>query len=156
MKRNHPGLISVIVPVYNAEEYLMRGLDSLKNQTYADIEVILVDDGSTDSSGAICDRYAAEDPRFHVIHQNNLGAAAATNCGIEACHGDYLMFMDDDDYMAPDMGEKLLGVLLQEKVDISICGFFIAYPDGRCVTVKNTNKILTGKQAVREYFEKII
>lgn len=95
-------LISIIVPVYNVEKYLPRCLDSLAFQTLKEIEIILVDDGSTDNSGDLCDRYAEKDPRFHVIHQESAGLSAARNRGMEASRADWLMFVDSDDYVSPD------------------------------------------------------
>ena len=95
-------LISVIVPVYNVEKYLPRCLDSLANQSYRNLEIILVDDGSTDSSGRICDDYAARDSRAKVIHKSNQGAWSARNTGQTASSGEYMLFPDADDYFHPD------------------------------------------------------
>ena len=95
-------LISVIVPVYNAEAYLPRCLDCLANQSYNNLEIILVDDGSTDSSGRICDEYVARDSRAKVIHKTNQGAWAARNTGQAASKGEYMLFPDADDYFHPD------------------------------------------------------
>lgn len=105
-------LISVIVPVYNAEENLRHCLDSIAWQTHKDLQIITVDDGSTDSSGAICDEYAAADPRFEVIHQSNAGIAAAQNAGLDAANGQFIAFCDDDDILAATNIEKLLTVLV--------------------------------------------
>ena len=88
---------SVIVPVYNVEQYLIRCLESLRRQTFEGYEAILVDDGSTDRSGAICDRYADMDSRFRVIHRQNGGLAAARNTGLDKAQGAYIMFLDSDD-----------------------------------------------------------
>ena len=101
-------LVSIIVPVYNAEKYLRRCLGSIAGQTFADFECILVDDGSTDGSPAICDEWAANDGRFQVIHQKNGGASAARNAGIEAARAPWLLFADADDALAPDAVETLL------------------------------------------------
>ena len=90
---------SIIVPVYNVEAYLIRCLDSLRTQTYGDYEALLVDDGSTDSSGRLCDEYAGRDGRFRVIHRINGGLAAARNTGLDAAGGKYIMFLDSDDYL---------------------------------------------------------
>ena len=95
--------ISIIVPVYNAEEYLSRCLDSILEQDMTSYEVILVDDGSTDSSSLICDRYSATDPRFRTIHKPNGGVSSARNAGLNLAKGEYLMFVDSDDYIADDM-----------------------------------------------------
>ena len=95
------GVISVVVPVYNVADYLPACLDSILSQDYDALEVILIDDGSTDASGAICDDYAARDSRVRVIHQKNGGAAAAKNAGLRAAGGEYLSFVDSDDYLEP-------------------------------------------------------
>lgn len=91
-------LLSIIVPVYNSSTYLVRCVDSIINQTYANTDIILVDDGSTDDSGTICDDYAQKDCRVHVIHQTNGGMSSARNRGLEMCKGDYVTFIDSDDY----------------------------------------------------------
>lgn len=93
-------LISVIIPVYNVEPYLKKCLDSVVAQTYKEIEIILVDDGSTDGSGLICDEYAARDKRIKVIHKQNGGLSDARNVGLERCGGRYVTFIDSDDYVA--------------------------------------------------------
>lgn len=103
-------MISIIVPVYNVESYLPRCMDSLFEQTYPAFEVILVDDGSTDMSGALCDRYAVQDPRIKVIHKKNGGLSSARNAGLDAAHGRYIMFLDGDDYLAPCALRLLSGV----------------------------------------------
>lgn len=105
-------LISVIIPVYNVEDFLPKCVDSVLNQSYDSLEIILVDDGSTDSSGSICDEYALKDNRIHVIHQPNSGVSAARNAAIDYFHGDYVVFIDGDDFIEPQMIE-LLHQLLQ-------------------------------------------
>ncbi len=95
-------LVSVIVPVYKVEPYLERCLDSLLNQTLKEIEIIIIDDGSPDRCGQICDAYAARDDQFRVVHQENRGLSAARNVGIEMAQADYLMFVDSDDWVHPD------------------------------------------------------
>ena len=95
--------ISVIVPVYNVQRYLRRCVDSILSQTFSNLEVILVDDGSPDRCGAICDEYAAADPRVKVIHKPNGGLSSARNAGIEAAAGEYLAFVDSDDWLDADM-----------------------------------------------------
>ena len=100
--------VSVIVPVYNAEKYLQECVDSILRQTLTDLELILVDDGSTDSSPAICDRYAEQDARVQVIHKPNGRAASARNAGLRAASGEYVAFVDSDDWISPEMYEKML------------------------------------------------
>ena len=116
--------ISVIVPVYNAQKYLERCLDSLQRQTYSNLEFILVDDGSSDNSLAICKQYAENDMRFRVLHQENAGVSAARNAGLQAATGDWLGFVDSDDYIEPDMYEYLIGLATKYVSDIAQCGLF--------------------------------
>ena len=101
-------MVSIVVPIYNVERYLPQCLDSITAQTYTDLEIILVDDGSVDGSGTICDRYAQHDSRFLVIHQNNAGAANAKNAGLDRATGDYITFIDSDDYAEQNWIERLV------------------------------------------------
>lgn len=114
--------ISVIVPVYNVEKYLSRCVDSILNQTYSDLEVILVDDGSKDASGSICDAYAAKDSRIRVIHKENGGLSSARNAGIDAATGAYLAFVDSDDWIEPETYSWLLEQLHRHKVKMVCAG----------------------------------
>lgn len=111
--------VSIIVPVYNAERYLYYCLDSIAAQTYENIEVLLIDDGSTDDSGMICDEYAAKDSRFRIFHTENRGIGAAQNFGLDQANGDYIVFVDNDDILAHQNIEKLLGVLLHSRADMA-------------------------------------
>ena len=120
-------LISVIVPVYNVKPYLSDCLDSIVAQTYADLEIILVDDGSTDGSGELCDQYAKRDGRVRVIHQKNSGVSAARNAGLAASTGGYIGFVDADDWIDPSMYESLIGAI--GDADIVCCGY-MDYPMG--------------------------
>ena len=95
-------LVSIVVPIYNVEKYLKRCVNSLLNQTYKNIEIILVDDGSTDSSGAICDQYKPKDNRIVVVHKSNGGLSDARNTGIDMARGEYIAFVDSDDYIHED------------------------------------------------------
>ena len=113
-------LISVIVPVYRVERYLDRCLQSITEQTYRNLEIILVDDGSPDCSGAICDAWAAKDSRIRVIHKDNAGAGAARNTGLDVATGDIVSMIDSDDYLEVHMYEHLLS-LMAEDVDIAEC-----------------------------------
>jgi len=117
-------LISVIVPVYNVESYVAECIESIQNQTYMNLEIILVNDGSTDASSDICDQYAAYDERIKVIHKENAGVSAARNTGIEAANGDYIAFVDSDDYIAPNMYEDMLRILKENDLDILECTAF--------------------------------
>lgn len=114
--------ISVIVPVYKVEPYLRKCLDSIVNQTYQALEIILVDDGSPDNCGAICDEYAARDPRVRVIHKENGGLSSARNAALEVLTGDYIGFVDSDDWIEPEMFEILLRGLTEAQADIAVCG----------------------------------
>lgn len=114
-------LISVIIPVYNVEKYIERCVDSVKNQTLKEIEIILVDDGSKDNSGAICDSIAETDTRITVIHQQNMGPSEARNTGLKAAKGDYIGFIDGDDWIRNDFYEHLLNIARKEHADIVSC-----------------------------------
>lgn len=118
-------LISVIVPIYQVEAYLEECLDSILNQTYRQLEIILVDDGSPDRCGEICDRYASRDSRIKVIHQTNQGLSAARNVGMDMATGEYISFIDSDDYIAPHFYEKLLeGFKEHQEAKVTACQVF--------------------------------
>lgn len=117
-------LISIIVPVYDSEEYIGRCVESILNQTFKDFELILVDDGSTDRSGEICDSYALNDGRIQVVHKENGGPSDARNVGLDIASGQYIGFIDSDDYVAKDMYEALLCACLDYRADIAMCGRF--------------------------------
>lgn len=125
----HSPEISVIVPVYNVEKYLHRCIDSLLAQTYTDFELLLIDDGSTDASGRICDEYAGKDSRVRVFHKENGGASSARNHGLDNASGEWLAFCDADDWISPYMFEELLTTAENDKADIVFCDFYFAYPD---------------------------
>lgn len=116
-------LVSVIIPVYNVAKLLERCVDSVLAQTYANLEVILIDDGSTDMSGAFCDVYAKRDSRIRVIHQQNAGLSAARNAGLKIAKGQYVTFVDSDDAVRPRLIEHLLGLCIDYHVKMSICSF---------------------------------
>ncbi len=111
-------LVSIVIPVYNVELYLDECVQSVLQQTYRELQIILVDDGSTDSSGKICDRYARQDKRVKVIHKPNGGLSSARNTGLDAADGEYIYFLDSDDYIEPDAIEQLIAVVLNEKADM--------------------------------------
>ena len=115
--------VSIIVPVYQVEKYIRQCVDSILAQTFTDFELILVDDGSTDQSGQICDEYARADERVRVIHKKNGGLSDARNKGLDQAVGNYFMFVDSDDYIAPTMVECLYKTILNEKADIAVCNF---------------------------------
>lgn len=126
-------MISVIVPVYNAQNALNKCVDSILAQTYREFELILVDDGSTDASAEVCDRYAESDSRVKVVHQQNAGVAAARNSGLEAAGGEYLSFVDSDDYVEPDYLECMLDGIRHPGVDICWCDNCDEAPDGTVI-----------------------
>ena len=116
-------MISVIVPVYNVEEYLEECLNSIQHQTYTDIEVILVNDGSRDGSKEICERYCQQDPRFHLINQENKGLSGARNRGMTESKGEFITFVDSDDVIKDDMLEQLFKHMTSEEMDIVECWY---------------------------------
>lgn len=116
----HP-FVSIIVPIYNVEPYLRGCLDSLLNQTFKNFEVIMIDDGATDSSGAIADEYAAKDNRFQVIHQQNKGLSGARNTGLKVAKGSYISFLDSDDYFHPDFLNLMIETAQNEQTDVVFC-----------------------------------
>ena len=115
-------LISVIIPVYKAQAYLERCVGSIRNQTYRNLEIILVDDGSPDESGAMCDQFAQEDSRIRVIHKENGGPASARNAGLDAMTGEYVTFVDSDDHIDPLMYRELYQLSVEHGADIACCG----------------------------------
>ncbi len=117
-------LISIIVPVYKTEIYLHKCLNSIVNQTYKNLEIILIDDGSPDNCGEICDEYAAQDSRIKVIHQKNEGLSAARNAGLKIASGEYIGFVDSDDWIDMDMFEILLNGIVEHGAQIAICGYY--------------------------------
>ena len=122
-------IISIVVPIYNVEEYVTKCVESICKQSYQNLEIILVDDGSTDASGNLCDELFGMDGRIKVIHKANGGLSDARNCGIEIATGDYIAFIDGDDYIAPRMFETLLGNLKRFDADVSACGYDMVYSD---------------------------
>ena len=120
--------VSVIVPVYKAEAYLERCVDSLLAQTFRDFEILLIDDGSPDRSGEICDMYARKDDRVRVFHQKNSGVSMARQKGLDEARGEYVIHADPDDWVEPDMLEELYAKAKEEDADIVICDFYANYP----------------------------
>ena len=138
-------LVSIIVPIYNVEKYLRECVDSLLKQSYANIEILLIDDGSTDNSGRISDEYLSYD-NVRVYHKENGGLSDARNFGIEHSKGDFLAFVDSDDYVAEDYILKMLDKIQENKVDIVACSYYDISEDGRIFReVQDTNRILNEK-----------
>ena len=139
MERDNP-LVSIIVPVYNVANYLKKCLDSLVAQTYRAIEIILIDDGSTDTSGQICDTYNQKFKNIIVVHSTNSGQAAARNKGLSLATGEYIGFVDSDDWVEPDMYESLVNTALLENSDMVMCGYKACYPNKIIEFSRNTYK----------------
>ena len=131
-------LISVIVPIYNVSRYLERCMESLLHQTYKNIEIIMVDDGSSDDCGKKCDRYAAEEPRIKVIHKKNAGLGMARNSGLEIAEGEYVMFIDSDDYTDVRMIERLYHRLTEEGADTCFCRYYDTSSEGKNELARET------------------
>ena len=144
-------LISIIVRVYNVEPYLRQCLDSIVSQTYDNLQIIVVDDGSTDGCGMICDEYAAQDKRVEVFHLPNGGQATARNYAVEKSRGQWVGFVDGDDWIAPDMLEKMLMAVTQEDADMAVCGVIYAYRDGTNeLPITTEYKVLDSKEAAMD------
>ena len=130
---NTEPVVSVIVPVYKVEKYIKKCLNSIINQTYKNLEIILVDDGSPDKCPEICDEYAKKDNRIMVIHKNNGGLSDARNAGLDIASGKYVTFIDSDDYIAVDYIEKLYRALVDNGADMSLCSFI--FVDDNCSVI---------------------
>lgn len=150
-------LISVIVPVYKVEPWLERCVDSIRNQTYSNLEIILVDDGSPDNCGEICDRKALEDKRIKVIHRKNGGLSAARNSGIDVCQGEYVGFVDSDDVIHPEMYSRLYEDITKYGTKLAFCQPLVcgdtptSFPE-----VHPKEKCLSSKDVIRESLSRSI
>ena len=143
--------VSVIVPVYNVEDYLERCVGSIIGQNYQDLEIILVNDGSTDSSGIICDNLAQKDNRIRVIHKQNEGLGYARNSGLDVANGQYIFFVDSDDYIMPGIIKELVTAVTEYQADVASCG----YKSGKKeYYVYRKAQILTGIEATDRMFTK--
>lgn len=141
-------VVSVVVPVYNVENFIDKCVDSIVKQTYKNIQIILVDDGSTDSSGQLCDVWKNKDDRIQVIHQENGGLAHARNEGMKIVTGDYVLFVDSDDWIEKNMVEILLSNCLKYKADIGVCRYKRIYPDYTENNESGNSFCCTGEQAL--------
>lgn len=149
-------LLSIIVPVYNVKSYLKKCVESILNQTYTNLQIILVDDGSTDGSQDICDEYVQKDPRIVVIHKENGGLSTARNAGMDRAKGDYIAFVDSDDWLEPNMYEALISQLEKHEADIVACSFYEckgdekkAVGDSKNIRVIDTEEIFINKNQLR-------
>lgn len=132
-------LVSVIIPVFNVCSYLVEALDSVLQQTYDNLEIIIIDDGSTDGSREICDEYAEKDARILVIHQENRGLSAARNVGLDKMSGEFVVFLDPDDAYHPDYVKVMMNAMIREQADLVICRYTVNYTTGR-MTFKGNKK----------------
>lgn len=143
-------LVSVIVPVYNVENYMRKCIDSILNQTYTNLEIILVDDGATDHSAAICDEYAQIDHRIKVVHKQNGGLASARNAGLTVATGEYIAYVDSDDWVELEFIETLLACCKDNNAQMSICRYSDRFDEMPYEhTEKSYTMVWTGKDAVR-------
>lgn len=154
MKENHTDkpLVSVIIPVYGVEPFLRQCLDSVVGQTYENLEILVIDDGSTDRSGQIADEYAKRDQRIRVFHQENSGLSAARNAGLEQASGEYVICVDSDDYLCLNMLEELYRVIEETQADVAVCDYY-RLEDAHLQPVRvlpETEDVLTGDAAFRE------
>lgn len=148
-------LISIILPVYNVEKYISRCVESLINQTYTNIEIILVDDGSTDKSYTICEKYAEKDLRVKLFHKQNGGVSSARNVGLKNSNGEYITFVDSDDWVKEDMLEHLFKKLNDNNADISICTCIVASNESMWDPNKGKKDyIITREEAIKRLLYK--
>lgn len=146
-------LVSVIIPVFNVRSYLSESLESAINQTYKNLEIIVIDDGSTDGSGVICDEYSKKDQRLHVIHQERKGLSAARNTGLDLMRGDTVVFLDSDDAYHPHYVELMLKTMVREEADLVLCKSFVFDSKGNLISKRKRPLIVPGvynrKEALR-------
>lgn len=151
-------LISVIVPIYKVENFLCKCVDSILNQTYKNLEIILVDDGSPDKCGEICDEYAKKDSRIKVIHKENGGLSDARNAGIDVAQGDYFVFVDSDDYIDYEMIETLYYCIKNDNSDLALCSFTYVDEEGKEICERKNkspikNEIISTEQSLQKLCE---
>ncbi len=144
--------ISVIVPVYKAEKYLHKCVDSLLSQTFRDFEVLLVDDGSPDRSGEICDEYARKDNRVRVFHKENGGVSSARQCGLDNARGEYTIHADPDDWVEPNMLEELYRKAKAENADVIVCDYYYEYGN-KTIVHKQSFGTTSGKDLIIHIFQ---
>ena len=148
--------VSVVLPIYNVEKYLKKSVQSVQNQTYRNLEIILVDDGSKDSSGRICDELSKEDSRIQVVHKNNGGLASARNSGYEVATGEYVMYIDSDDCVKEDTVKKCVDAIERDKSDVVIFGYEKVSEDGNILEVCSwDNKIYSHNEMTEHLYRAI-
>lgn len=151
MDFNSNPLVSIIIPIYNVENYLEQCIISVVHQTYKNLEIILVNDGSSDNSGKICDDFALMDKRIKVIHKMNGGLSSARNAGIDIAKGEYLGFVDSDDTIEPFMYEKLMTAIKRDGTDLAVCAINYVFENGKKLTKTNL-----GKDTIFDFYDAII
>lgn len=147
-------LVSIIVPVYNAEKYFDKCIESLIHQTHKDLEIILVNDGSTDMSGAKCEKWGKVDPRIRVNHKENGGTASARNVGMKHAQGQFVAFVDADDWLEPNAIELMLNGLLENQCDMAICDMLIYYSDAHITSKQTPKKIMLRHEAMKNHLDR--
>ena len=145
-------MVSVIIPAYNVEQYVERCVYSVTKQTYRNLEIILVDDGSTDCTGIICDKLAKEDNRISVIHKTNGGLSDARNAGIDVSRGEYISFVDSDDYIASDMLEHMMNAMCETDISMVVVGFWKQSGDAREYCGPNTERVVSSEEALKDIY----
>lgn len=141
--------VSIIVPVYNSERYLNRCIDSILAQTYKNIEILLINDGSTDSSGEICDTYTIYDNRVRVIHKDNGGVSETRNIGLQEANGEYILFVDSDDYISSDMIDIMVSKAIDCNSDIVMCNYFIDKCGKITLASMDYKEVYDGKEIIK-------
>lgn len=142
--------ITIVVPVYKVEQYLKKCVDSIINQSYRHLEILLVDDGSPDNSGEICDEYARKDKRVRVIHKKNGGLSDARNTALEIATGDYVMFVDSDDWIDANACEKLAEIISEKNADIVVFGYYKIYESGKSKRATTDNpRLISSSEGIR-------
>ena len=148
--------VSVVVPVYNAEKFIEETAEMLLKQTFSDIEIIFVNDGSTDSSGEICDRISKQDKRVRVLHLKNSGVCAARNAGVKAAQGEYITFCDSDDIISENLIEVLYKIATENGCDMAAVKYSTVFPDGKVKNAESTGAVTkyeNNSEAVKAFFE---
>ena len=151
MENRTEPLVSVIVPVYKVEKYLDRCIKSIRNQTYKNLEIILVDDGSPDNCGAMCDEYKANDARIEVVHKANGGLSSARNAGIAVAKGDFLCFVDSDDWITEDMVDHMVALQAQHEADIVSVSYVLTSNENQKMSPDYEVNVMHGAEALEYY-----
>ena len=140
-------LISIIIPAFQVEGYLRQCIESVLQQTYQSLEIILVDDGSLDNCGIICEEYARKDKRVHCYHKANEGISSARNYGLERAHGEWIGFVDADDWVESEMFERMLAAAHRSAAEVAVCGYYYEYMNGSRVSKSVEHETLLCSQA---------